>query len=245
MSANAIESPCYLIVDDSPIGLKWLAQILQNIGSCVIIEASDGLVAVEKLAAAGDRVDAIISDLQMPNMNGLALLKEVRLARTGAIQSIPFFIVTGLSERALAGLALGLDVDAFLARPPKMQALSRHLARTLGGRRQARTAAEAQAIYGNVDLALAMLPDRGLAVEATVPCAISIREPANGYVAALDERLVSVESVPEGAHLARDAVNGAGAVLLRAGEEMTASLKAVLMSYAEIDQSMSKVWVNQ
>jgi two-component system chemotaxis response regulator CheY len=245
MSINAIKSPCYLIVDDSPLGLRWLAQVLKNIDACEIIEASDGLVALEKLATAGDRVDAIISDLQMPNMNGLALLKEVRLATTGAIQSIPFFIVTGFAERALAGLALGLDVDAFLARPPKMQALRRHLLRTLGGRRPVKTAAEAQAMYGNVDVSLAMVPAGDLATEATVPPAVPIRESANGSIAVLDECLVSVETVPLGAHLARDAVNGAGAILLRAGEEMTASLKAVLMSYAEIDHSMSKVWVKQ
>lgn len=243
MLANAIKSTCYLIVDDSPFGLKWLAQVLKGIGPCEIIEASDGLVAVEKLESAGDRVDAIISDLQMPNMNGLALLKQVRLASTGAIQSIPFFIVTGFAERALAGLALGLDVDAFLARPPKMQALRRHLLRTLGGRRPVKAVAEAHAIYGNVDLTLAMLPDSDLATETTAPLAMPIRELANGSVAVLDERLVVLDSVPDGARLARDAVNGAGTVLLKAGEEMTAGLKAVLMSYAEIDESLAKVWV--
>lgn len=233
--------PSYLIVDDSPLSLKWLSQILRSIGPCEIVEATDGREAVERLEAAGERVDAIVSDLRMPNMNGLEFLKEVRLARTGAPQSIPFFIVTGYAERALAGLALGLDVDAFLARPVKMQALKRHLIRTCAERRSVKSPAEALATYGDVDLSLALVPE--IAAEAAGPEPMPAAQP-DIPVDAVTEQLVSLDSVREGAHLARDAVNSTGAVLLKAGEEVTANLKAVLMSYAEIDNSLSKVWVS-
>jgi YesN/AraC family two-component response regulator len=246
MSANANNAndvPRYLIADDSPLSLKWLSKILQSMGPCEIVEAGDGLEAVRKLASEGERIDAIISDLRMPNMNGLELLKEVRLAKTSAPQNIPFFIVTGFAERSLAGLALGLDVDAFLARPVKKQALNRHLIRTSGELRAAKSPAEALATYGDVDPTLDALLDESLpAAAAATPTAPAATQ-TNGSVAALDERLAELESVPEGALLARDAVNSAGAVLLRAGETMTGSLKAVLMSYAEIDESLAKVWV--
>ena len=243
MSVNANDVPRYLIADDSPLSLKWLGQILQSMGACEIVEASDGLAAIERLASEGGRIDAVISDLRMPNMNGLELLKEVRLARTSAPQNIPFFIVTGFAERSLAGLALGLDVDAFLARPVKKQALSRHLIRTCGERRAAKSRDEALATYGDVDPTLDALPDVRLSAGTSAPSIAPVAKRQNGSIA-LDEWLSELESVPEGALLARDAVNGAGAVLLKAGERMTASLKAVLMSYAEIDESLAKVWVS-
>lgn len=244
MSANENEAPRYLIADDSPLSLKWLGQILQNMGPCEIVEASDGFEAIGRLASEAGRIDAIVSDLRMPNMNGLELLKEVRLARTGAPQNIPFFIVTGFAERSLAGLALGLDVDAFLARPVKKQALSRHLIRTSGERRAAKSSDEALATYGDVDPTLDALPGKSRSAQARAGLIAPVATQQNGSVAVLDERLAELESVPEGALLARDAVNGAGAVLLKAGERMTASLKAVLMSYAEIDESLAKVWVS-
>lgn len=234
--------PCYLIIDDSPLSLKWLAQILQSIAPCKIIDATDGVEAMDKLASDGEDIDAIISDLRMPRMNGLELLKQVRLAETGARQSIPFFIVTGFAERELAGLALGLDVDAFLARPVKKQALSRHLIRTSTARRADKSPSEARAAYAEVDLTSTMAPGQSFAKE---PPAAQIEESTfdPGLVAVLDERLVALETVNDGTPLARDAVNSAGTVLLKAGEEITAGLKAVLMSYAEIDESLAKVWV--
>jgi len=238
MSAEVTKPPCYLIVDDSVLSLRWLSQILKGIGPCEIVEAEHGVEAIEKLASAGDRFEAIISDFRMPVMNGLELLKEVRLARTGAAQSVPFFIITGFAERPLAGLALGLDVDAFLARPVKKEALKRHLIRTCAERRRDKTLAEAEAAYGDVDLSLAMAPGAQPA-ELPKPQA----SPSDAAATVNGERLMALKNVPEGAHLARDAVNATGAVLLSAGEEITAGLKAVLMSYAEVDKSLAEVWV--
>ena len=245
MSTDVIEPPTYLIVDNSPLSLKWHDRVLRNIGSCEVIEASDGTVAIERLATAGARVDAIISDLRMPNMNGLELLKQVRLARTGAIQNVPFLIVTDFAERACAGLALSLDVDAFLARPVKQRALNRHLVRTRAERRAVKTAVEAEATYGSVDLTGLILPHDPLDEQAEAPAAAEEPDTApHGPATADDGRLLPLASVPEGTRLARDAVNSAGAVLVRAGEEITGSLKAVLLSYAEIDESLANVWVS-
>jgi CheY-like chemotaxis protein len=247
MSPLTANHPCYLIVDDSPLNLQWLARTLANIGPCEIIQASDGLEAVDKLASTRGRIDAIISDFRMPRMNGLELLKEVRLARTGARQSTPFLIVTSFSERALAGLALGLDVDAFLARPIKKQALDRHLTRTCAERRVDKSAAEARSTYADVDLSLSAISDAepSAAAVGDTGAPTSQGGQPGASVAVLDEKLVALETVPEGARLTRDAINTVGSVLVKAGEPITGSLKAVLLSYSEIDESLAKVWVEQ
>ncbi len=242
MFAGQNRMPSYLIVDNSPLSLRWLARILHNIGPCETLEADDGVAAIEQLATAGKRVDAIISDLRMPRMNGLELLKEVRLARTGAPQNLPFFIVTDFAERSLAGLALGLDVDAFLARPPKMRALTRHLVRTSVERRRLMTAIEAEAAYGNVDLIVRTNDPTLRPREPSLP---HEHEPGSApATVGSTGRLLALENVPEGAVLSRDAVNSAGVVLLKAGENISAGMKAVLMSYAEIDESLANVWVS-
>ena len=239
----------YLIVDDSSFNLKLLSQVLRSIGPCEIAEAADGREAIGKLKTTGDGIDAVISDFRMPNMNGLQLLREVRMARTGAPQCIPFFVVTGFAERALAGLALGLDVDAFLARPVKKRALQRHIFRTCAERRTPKTALEAEQAYADIDVSSATLPDDGAAPAVLAP---PEPEPAPGrqpdrhlVSGVIQPGLVALEAVPDGATLARDAVNSAGATLVRAGEEITTGLKAVLMSYAEIDDSLARLWINE
>ncbi len=234
----------YLIVDDSSFNLKLLNQVLRSIGPCEVTQAVDGREAIGKLASVGEGIDAIISDFRMPNMNGLELLREVRMARTSAPQCIPFFVVTGFAERSLAGLALGLDVDAFLARPVKKRALQRHIFRTCAERRVPKSALEAEQAYADIDVASATMPDDMAAASVLAPPKpVPAERPLVSGV--MQPGLVALEAVPDGATLARDAVNSAGATLVRAGEEITAGLKAVLMSYAEIDESLARLWIHE
>ena len=65
-----------LIVDDSPIVTQVLSFMIRKAGYD-ILSAVDGKEALELLD--GRDIDLIITDLNMPNMDGLALMKEIRL----------------------------------------------------------------------------------------------------------------------------------------------------------------------
>jgi CheY-like chemotaxis protein/anti-sigma regulatory factor (Ser/Thr protein kinase) len=92
-----------LLVDDSPIDRRLAARLLENTGDWNILVAEDGRQALNTLAA--DHVDVIITDLCMPNMDGLALLSAVKLAQLDT----PVVLMTsrGSEEIAIEALAGG------------------------------------------------------------------------------------------------------------------------------------------
>jgi PAS domain S-box-containing protein len=87
-----------LQIDDEPVFFDIMRTFLEN--DFVIEPVNSGQVALEKLAKGG--FDAIVSDYQMPNMDGLQLLKRVRERDT----AIPFILFTGRGREEVAMEAL-------------------------------------------------------------------------------------------------------------------------------------------
>ena len=88
-----------LVVDDSPVNRKVLTAFLKKAGIAAIDHAGDGAVALAMLdsaAKAGDPHDFILSDLWMPNMNGVEFV--VKLRNDPRFLSLPVFAVTADSE---------------------------------------------------------------------------------------------------------------------------------------------------
>ena len=103
----------FLIVEDSPTMRQLLVFSLRRLKECRIIEAVDGVDALKKLTT--ERVDLVITDINMPMMDGLKLIALIRGdART---KSLPIIIVTteGAEEDRKRGLALG--ANAYIAKP--------------------------------------------------------------------------------------------------------------------------------
>lgn len=71
---NASEECSILIVDDSRFSRVVLKEILKNAGYQVIIEAEDGLEAIDKVKE--NKPKCIFLDVEMPKMSGLAVLRK-------------------------------------------------------------------------------------------------------------------------------------------------------------------------
>ena len=88
-----------LIVDDSPVNRAVLTAFLRRAGVAVIDHAGDGAEALAKLdaaAQAGEPYELVLSDLWMPNVNGIELVEKLRAdARFGRL---PVFAVTADTE---------------------------------------------------------------------------------------------------------------------------------------------------
>src|SRR6267142_367129 len=78
-----------LIVDDNPINLKLLHAQLEAEGHAVL-DAADGVEALRVLERKP--VDAVISDILMPNMDGYKLCLEIR--KNDRFKSLPFIFYT-------------------------------------------------------------------------------------------------------------------------------------------------------
>lgn len=109
-----------LIVDDDPPSFlelsKTFLEIFHDIPSDTVDSAREALNMLEK-----DSYDVIVSDYDMPVMNGIALLKTIRDKRI----NIPFILFTGVGEE-LMHQAMKNGADSFILKtsdPPKTQYL--------------------------------------------------------------------------------------------------------------------------
>jgi two-component system, sensor histidine kinase and response regulator len=107
-----LEGKRALLVDDDPHFLGFLVHLLKKNGvEC--IEASDGLGGMKVLAS--ENVDFILSDIDMPGMDGYEFLSSVR--RQPQFEALPFILLTG--KPAYSGLLSGLrhGADSYLPKP--------------------------------------------------------------------------------------------------------------------------------
>jgi CheY-like chemotaxis protein len=95
-----------LVVDDSPVVRDLISEALRSHGMRVV-EAGDGLEAIAQLAVHDD-IDLVITDLDMPKLDGVGLVRHVR-GRTGP--RLPVIVVTmrGSDEDKSAAIDAGAD----------------------------------------------------------------------------------------------------------------------------------------
>ncbi len=102
-----------LIVEDSPMMRQLLVFALARIKGLEVSEADDGVHALRALA--GRRFDLVITDINMPIMDGLKLIRRMRADPLH--KDVPIVVVTteGASEDRQRALALG--ANAYLTKP--------------------------------------------------------------------------------------------------------------------------------
>ena len=105
--------PTALVVEDSPTMRQLIVFALNRIKGLTVVEANDGVDALRKLA--GQPLDIIITDINMPIMDGLKLVKRIR--SDAVHKDVPIIIITteGSSEDRQRALALG--ANAYITKP--------------------------------------------------------------------------------------------------------------------------------
>jgi CheY-like chemotaxis protein len=116
-----------LLVDDEDFSRNLVSQMLWRCGFGEVIVAENGYRAIELLNTR--RITALLTDFRMPGIHGLQLLKKIRVGETRAPRNLVCAMITSHAERHLVGLAMVLDIDAFLAKPVSLEALNRRLGR--------------------------------------------------------------------------------------------------------------------
>jgi signal transduction histidine kinase len=102
-----------LVVDDIQINRKLLCAMLEGAGH-ETVEAVDGLDALVKLA--GEKIDALISDILMPNMDGYGLCNEVR--KSASLSALPFIMYSSTyTTKSDRELAKSMGADDCLVKP--------------------------------------------------------------------------------------------------------------------------------
>ena len=218
-----------LLVEDEPTLQRILGSVLSDAGHRVE-SVGTAEQALERLQGPGVDIDLVLSDKNLPAMNGLELLDAVRALERTSKRHIGFMLVTGYPSRDSALAVLAQDGDGYLVKPFRslshavdqiQSILDADLAQRRGGAPDARRVA--QALAGKpaevtrgltasvlVDDAAAQTRIRRALDKAGVPVDEIAKLPASGKVALVAGRVEDLQAFAKGRR-------GASLVLVDAG----------------------------
>jgi len=113
-----------LVVDDMASMRSVICHILDGIGYSDTASAVDGVQALTKLR--NDTFDLVISDWNMPNMNGQQLLENIRADEQ--LKHTPVLMVTAETEKTIVVNAAKAGVNAYIVKPFTPQQLQAKMA---------------------------------------------------------------------------------------------------------------------
>lgn len=114
-----------IVAEDSPPNRTILVLLLKKLGFQVI-ECEDGQLAWQALDKNRDKnVVAVVSDIMMPNMDGMELLRKTR--DDGEYSSIPFVFVTAVSEKDYIFEAKNLHANGYILKPVTFQRVAQKM----------------------------------------------------------------------------------------------------------------------
>jgi two-component system chemotaxis response regulator CheY len=102
-----------LVVEDSPTMRQLIVFALSRVRSLKVVEADDGVDALKKLSQ--QHFDVLITDINMPMMDGLKLVSMVR--KDEVHKDIPIIIITTEGAQEDRQRALSLGANAYITKP--------------------------------------------------------------------------------------------------------------------------------
>jgi len=103
----------FLVVDDFSTMRRIVRNLLKELGLTKVEEAEDGAVALARLREGG--FDFVVSDWNMPNMDGLTLLQNVRA--DARLKTLPFLMITTEAKKENIAAALQAGASGYIVKP--------------------------------------------------------------------------------------------------------------------------------
>jgi two-component system cell cycle sensor histidine kinase/response regulator CckA len=128
--SGPVSGPRILLVDDELPVRAVLRRALEQVG-CIVYEAEDGSVALERAIEVSGEIDAVITDLVMPRMNGTELGARLR----HLYPSIPVIYMSGCAPEAHRTRGTVPPDARFVQKPVRLASLTDELLFVLAARR--------------------------------------------------------------------------------------------------------------
>ena len=103
----------FLIVDDFSTMRRIVRNLLKEAGYANAEEAEDGVVALQKLRAT--RFDFVVTDINMPNMNGFELLTQIRADES--FRHLPVLMITAEARKEDIVMAAQAGASGYIVKP--------------------------------------------------------------------------------------------------------------------------------
>jgi CheY-like chemotaxis protein len=114
-----------LIVDDEPFMRRTIKAMLRVVGRFLVEEADDGDAALALLPTF--RPDIVLCDIQMPRVDGLQFVRQLRNHREGDLRETPVLMLTVSADEATILDATRLKVSGYLVKPVSPKLLGSHI----------------------------------------------------------------------------------------------------------------------
>lgn len=103
----------FLVVDDFSTMRRIVRNLLKELGFTNVDEAEDGAIALQKLQSGA--FEFVVTDWNMPNMDGLALLKTIRA--TPALKHLPVLMITAEAKKENIIAAAQAGASGYIVKP--------------------------------------------------------------------------------------------------------------------------------
>lgn len=113
----------FLVVDDFSTMRRIVRNLLKDLEFANVEEAEDGVIALQKLKEGG--FDFVVSDWNMPNMDGLTLLQNIRA--DAALKHLPVLMVTAEAKKENIVAAAQAGANGYVVKPFTAVTLSEKL----------------------------------------------------------------------------------------------------------------------
>ncbi|MFK8139045.1 MAG: response regulator [Bdellovibrionales bacterium] len=104
-----------LIAEDSAPNRRILTHLIEKMGY-EAVACEDGKIALEAYQKGIPNLVAVVSDIMMPNMDGIELLEAVRTSDTDQ-KNLPFFLCTAVMDKEYILKSKSLGVNAYIVKP--------------------------------------------------------------------------------------------------------------------------------
>jgi len=195
-----------LVADDEAFSLSIIGRMLREMGCSDVLQADTGAKAFT-LFQVESKISMAIVDFNMPDLNGLQILKLIRTGKTAVARNLPVLMLTGTADGGLVSAAAALDVGAFVVKPVSKATLTTRIAKALGEPREAKPETHYAAVDIDTVSKALLLSHKPV---GTVRARTDNNKTANGMK-------LRLESVPVGAVLAQDIRGPDGELLLSRG----------------------------
>ena len=114
-----------LVVDDEELMRRFIVTFLSQLGYSSVT-AMDGVDALAKMK--GNKIDAVITDIKMPKMDGIILTREISTQYPG----VPVMVMTAFDEEYSAATAISLGAREFVKKPFSPDEFAIRLSKMIG-----------------------------------------------------------------------------------------------------------------
>jgi two-component system chemotaxis response regulator CheY len=134
-----------LVVDDSKVARSVLRKILREIGHEDVVEASDGVEALDKVQASS--FDLVITDWNMPNLDGLGLVRELQKG----LSNVPVLMVSSESYFNRIVDVMRAGAEGYIRKPFTAETLNQKITEVRKKRELSAQAATAASLAGRLE----------------------------------------------------------------------------------------------